>query len=719
MYILMINIHGLIRGNSLEVGRDADTGGQTRYVLELVTSLSAEERVTRIDLATRLIRDKRVSSDYSRTEEDVTGKAKIIRLSCGGYKYLPKERLWFTLDEYTDRLIAYIRKQPQLPDVVHGHYADAGYVAAQISRTFGIPMIFSAHSLGRNKYAFLQESGLSHDEAVRNYAISTRIDTEEEILAAADLVIASTGFEQRELYGLYENRGIPRYAVIPPGLDLDRFFPFYHYEIPGSEISEEAKQAHIRTVNELRRFHFEPDKPLILSLCRPDARKNINLLIDIYGKDKELNTMANLAIFAGIRQDIAEMGEGESQVLTEMLLAMDKYDLYGKMAIPKFHDTDRDVPELYRIAALKRGVFVSASYLETFGLTFIEASASGLPFVATDRGGPVDIVENCGSGLLADISDEQSLSQTIKQILTDSSTWNSLSESGINQTREIYTWGHHCRAYLDVIESLRYTQIETRASERKSIGKRFDATDRFLIVDIDDTLIGDDEALPPLLEYLESNRSRIGFGVATGRDHESAVSVLQEHGIDHVDMVISSVGTEIYYEGVSSMDRGWSSHIRKNWHPDRVRDVLSRFEELTLQQEPGAQRQFKISFDIRDGADTDVLLPQIHTELTNRKISYHAVFSHGNLLDILPYRASKGHAIRYLSRKWNIPLDHVYTAGNSGNDRDMLSGRMKGIVVANHEPELLDLKRSSRVYYARSGFAAGVLEGLCYWESKE
>ena len=718
MYILMINIHGLLRGSSLEIGRDADTGGQTRYVSDLVTYLSSEERVTRIDLATRLIRDKRVSSEYSRAEEQITDKARIIRLSCGGYKYLQKEKLWSTLDEYTDRLTAYIRKQPKVPDVVHGHYADAGYVAAQISRTFGIPMVFSAHSLGRNKYSFLQESGLSHAEAVRNYAIATRIDTEEEILAAADLVIASTGFEQKELYGLYENRGIPRYAVIPPGLDLDKFFPYYHYELPGSEISEEVKQAHFRTLNELRRFHFEPDKPLILSLCRPDARKNINLLIDVYGNDNELKTMANLAIFAGIRQDISEMGDGERQVLTEMLLAMDKYDLYGKMAIPKFHDTDRDVPELYRIAALKRGVFVSASYLETFGLTFIESSASGLPFVATDKGGPVDIVENCGSGLLADISDEQSLVLKIKQILTDTATWNELSESGINLTREVYTWAHHCRAYLDELESLRYNQIKTHSSERDSIGKRFDATDRFLIVDIDDTLLGDDEALLPLLAYLEMHRARIGFGVATGRDRASAVRVLKEHGVDHVDMVISSVGTEIYYEGLDSMDRGWWSHIRKNWNPDGVRDVLSRFDDLSLQQGPETQRRFKISYDIRDGADTDTLLPMVHTALTNRKLSYHAVLSHGDLLDILPYRASKGHAIRYLSKKWNIPLDHVYTAGNSGNDRDMLIGRMKGIVVSNHESELNDLKRNSRVYFAGSGFAAGVLEGLQYWESR-
>ena len=34
-YIVLLSIHGLIRGKNLELGRDADTGGQILYVLEL------------------------------------------------------------------------------------------------------------------------------------------------------------------------------------------------------------------------------------------------------------------------------------------------------------------------------------------------------------------------------------------------------------------------------------------------------------------------------------------------------------------------------------------------------------------------------------------------------------------------------------------------------------------------------------------------------------
>ena len=62
--ILHFSIHGLIRGENLELGRDPDTGGQCLYVLELVKALARDERVGRVTLVTRRVFDDKVSSDY-------------------------------------------------------------------------------------------------------------------------------------------------------------------------------------------------------------------------------------------------------------------------------------------------------------------------------------------------------------------------------------------------------------------------------------------------------------------------------------------------------------------------------------------------------------------------------------------------------------------------------------------------------------------------------
>ncbi|MEJ2730592.1 MAG: glycosyl transferase family 1, partial [Deltaproteobacteria bacterium] len=174
---------------------------------------------------------------------------------------------------------------------------------------------------------------------------------EEEVLKKADLVITSTHQEIKEQYGQYDNKDIPEYEVIPPGLDVDKFYPFYHGMLLETDKEEIKLYAQASMLQELNRFFMYPDRPVILSLCRPDKRKNIAGLIKAYGEDLELQSMANLAVFAGIRRDITEMEDNERDVLTEILLLMDKYDLYGKIAIPKKHDFEHEVPELYRIAA--------------------------------------------------------------------------------------------------------------------------------------------------------------------------------------------------------------------------------------------------------------------------------------------------------------------------------------------------------------------------------
>ncbi len=689
--------------------------------MELTRSLSKYTEVDRIDLVTRLIDDKIVHESYSRKEECLNEKASIIRLPCGGRKYIRKEMLWPHLDEFTDRVIHYIRSQNRIPDFVHGHYADAAYVAREISGLFGIPLLFTGHSLGRNKLSFLEATGISEEKAHQRYSIRTRITAEEQSLAQADLVVASTNYEKDELYGFYDNHELPRYSVIPPGVDLEKFFPYYYYEIQNSEISEETKQAHYRTRRELERFLFDPRKPLILTLCRPDARKNIDTLIDVYGRDKELQAMANLAVFAGIRDDISTMEESEQQVLTDILLAMDKYDLYGRMAIPKYHRPDQDVPEMYRIAALSQGVFVSASFLETFGLTFIEASSCGLPFVATRKGGPVDIQENCQSGILADVENVDEIGTAIKKLLTDQKFWSQCSTNGINNTRRVYTWEHHCDTFIKELKTLRGTGSGSSfaiESDNEKIGKVIHKLDEFLIVDIDDTLLGDPDAVKPFLDYIKSQSPTLGFGVATGRDIGSARKILQDNGIDNVLFYISSVGSEIYYKDERSPDTGWTSHIKKKWKPESLLNVLNLLPSLTLQTSPEAQREYKISYNLVDGYKMEDVIPVIHKELTARKLSYHLIHSHKSMIDILPYRASKGKAIRYLSHKWNIPPHKIYTAGNSGNDADMLTGSIRGIVVANHEPELTAYKNRKLIYFSKHKYAAAIIDGLTYWKKQ-
>jgi len=189
IYLLLISIHGLIRGHDLELGRDADTGGQTKYVADLARALGERDDVGQVDLVTRRVIDPTVSDDYAEPIEALSDKVRIVRIDAGPEKYLPKEQLWDYLDSFTDNLTNWLNAQPHMPNLVHSHYADAGYVGVRLSSLLGIPLVHTGHSLGRDKRKRLMAHGLSREEIEQTYNIERRIDAEEEILANADLVI--------------------------------------------------------------------------------------------------------------------------------------------------------------------------------------------------------------------------------------------------------------------------------------------------------------------------------------------------------------------------------------------------------------------------------------------------------------------------------------------------------------------------------------------------
>ncbi len=288
LYIHIFSIHGLLRYNNLELGRDADTGGQIKYVIEMAEELSKYEKVKRVDLFTRLISDKRVSNDYSQPLENISDKFRIVRIQCGGKKYMRKELLWPYLDEFIDKTIKFIKKEQLYPDIIHSHYVDAGYVGIQLSGYFGTTFIYTGHSLGRPKKEKLIKDGMKEQDVNKKYNIEKRIYNEEEIIKNSDLIITSTNQEIEKQYGMYVNNNLAKYCVIPPGINLNKFYPFYHDIIPEIKKEEESIHAYASVLEELNRFFIYPEKPLIIALCRADKRKNISGLIDSYGSDKEL-----------------------------------------------------------------------------------------------------------------------------------------------------------------------------------------------------------------------------------------------------------------------------------------------------------------------------------------------------------------------------------------------------------------------------------------------
>mgnify|MGYP001339365011 CR=1 FL=1 len=140
LYIAMLSLHGLVRGERIELGRDADTGGQVQYVVDLARALSAHPDVGRVDLFTRQVFDRKVDPEYAQPVERLAERAWLVRVPFGPGRYLRKEALWPYLDELVAGVLAHVRRIDHFPDLIHGHYADAGLAATRLAGLLGVPM---------------------------------------------------------------------------------------------------------------------------------------------------------------------------------------------------------------------------------------------------------------------------------------------------------------------------------------------------------------------------------------------------------------------------------------------------------------------------------------------------------------------------------------------------------------------------------------------------
>ena len=720
LHVCLISVHGLVRSDSPELGRDADTGGQVIYVIELARALAAHPDVGQVDLVTRLIDDPSVSEDYAEPVEEIAPNARILRIVAGGSAYIPKEQLWDHLDSFADNLLDHYRCSGAIPHLVHGHYADAGYVGTRVAHVLGLPLVHTGHSLGRVKRRRLIASGLDPATIERRYSMSRRVAAEERTLAAAVRVITSTHQEIEEQYELYDFYRPSAMRIIPPGTDLSRFHPPRGDE-HGTPIAAEVQ-----------RFLREPDKPMILALSRADARKNITTLLNAYGQDAALRERANLVLVIGNRDDLNELGDGARDVFTEILQLIDRHDLYGHVAYPKQHSSD-DVPVIYRLATLSGGVFVNPALTEPFGLTLIEAAASGLPIVATEDGGPRDIVANCDNGILIDPLDPREIARAIREIVDDWEGWQRRSATGLAKVREHYVWSAHAEEYLSMLRPLLASDPATR--ERPPLapaatgGRQYGVVagrpplggtrqpayaDRMLVSDLNRCLLGDELALAKLRKVIRTNRRHFLFGIISGLRLDAVLRLMRRHRIPEPDFIVTSTGTSITYLPKLVEDVAWTRRIERQWTPQVVRRVLADVPGL-VPRERSQQSEFKIGY-----THDPALAPpaeEIAAMLFREEQAVNVFHSHGRFINIVPIRASKGLAMRYLASRWHVPLERVLAIGGSGADESMMRGNtLAALVGRGAREELAELAESERIYFADAAAAGGILEAMNWYD---
>ena len=235
--------------------------------------------------------------------------------------------------------------------------------------------------------------------------------------------------------------------------------------------------------------------------------------------------------------------------------------------------------------------------------------------------------------------------------------------------------------------------------------------EKLFISDIDNTLLGDNNALQELKDVLSKVDFSLGVGVASGRTVHAALEVLSENGFPEPDIVISSVGSEIYFkqEGklLYNISTDWKRHLSEGWDRDEIVESLNGLKDIEMQNS-SEQGEHKVSYHINEDTNID----RIKERLGNLNQKIKLIISTGKDMDVLPERSGKGKAIKFVSEQLKVPLASVIVSGDSGNDEDMLTIGSPAIVVGNYSSELEKLKGKKTIYFAEREYAGGILEGM-------
>ncbi|UUR08112.1 HAD-IIB family hydrolase [Sphingomonas glaciei] len=656
-----------MRPPPLPLGITEDSGGHLTYVWGAADALAKRDDITEAELVTRLFDDPALGAEYALPQQPCGPKLRITRIDSGNRRYLSKEASAADRPAFIAALLADLAARPVRPDVVHAHFADAAEVAIAIRDRFGIPFVYNAHSLGIDKA----------DHEATSADLEDRIGFEDRAIASADAIIASSRDEAERQLMRYPSADAAKIHRVPPGAALQ-----------GPTLDDTA-----RARDMVAPFLRDPAKPIILAIARPVQKKNLGLLVDLYGSSPALREAANLVVVAGLR-DGPDSGEREQRdVIGQLLSGLDQWNLYGALALPKRHEQS-DIASLYALARDTGGLFVNPAATEPFGLTLTEAALHGVPVVATCHGGAADIVAEIGHGISVDPADGQAFVAAMLHLLSDRAAWSNASTTGRGRVRA-YSWERYAERFVDIARGL--------MSPVSAILRPRD----LLLSDIDGTLTGCREGARRLQVALDRDPRRM-FGIATGRSLQEAQRILGDWHYRTPSVLVTSVGSEIYWRRGARLERddGYARHLDHGWEPVRIRDALAGLDGL-IPQAAVEQRRFKISYFADEAASRSV-----SQRLAEAGLAARVIHSHGNLLDILPLRGGKAAAMRWVAHRLSLPLSSVFAAGDSGNDRDMLEACPRAILVANHCPTVADLSGRENVYRSATPHAGGIVEAF-------
>ena len=390
--IAVLSIHT----SPLDQPGTGDAGGMNVYVVETARRLA--ESGIEVEIFTRV-----TSSDFAPVIDFMPG-VKVRHITAGPYEGLLKKDLPAQLCAVSAGVMRVEAAHHEgWFDLIHSHYWLSGQVGWLAADRWQVPLVHSMHTMAKVKNAELA-SGDTPEPAMR-------VIGEEQVIAAADRLVANTSDEADQLVNLY-GADPQRVDIVHPGVDLDLF-------TPGDKQRARA------------RFGLRPDQVVLLFVGRIQPLKAPDILIKAAARLVDLDPTLRDRLVVTVCGGPSGSGLDHPTALTDLVTELGVGDLI-RFEPPGDRQT---LADWYRAA----DIAVVPSYSESFGLVAVEAQACGTPVVASSVGGLRTAVADGVSGVLIGSHDSIEYAHAIGALLGNPARLHELS-AGARMHAATFGW---------------------------------------------------------------------------------------------------------------------------------------------------------------------------------------------------------------------------------------------------------------------------------------
>jgi D-inositol-3-phosphate glycosyltransferase len=377
-----------------------DGGGMNVYVRALASSLARAG--VECDVYTRL------ECHEQPAIVDVEPGFRVVHVDAGPRMVVSKHELYELVEPFVDEATRLL-KDAEPVEALHANYWLSGAVAHRLKHALDLPMVATFHTLARVK----ADAGVDDDP-------EHRTTVEHEVIACADLMLASTSDERDQLATLYE-ADAERVEIVPPGVDHAVFS------------SDGRVHARARLGLEGRR--------VLLYVGRIQPLKGAGLAVQCLATLDDPSVV--LLVVGGPSGPDGEAEVARVRALAETLGVADRV----RWVPPQPHHR---LAHFYRAA----DVCIVPSRTESFGLVALEAAACGTPVVAASVGGLRSLVADGASGFLVEGRDPADYAAPVTMLLDDDALAREMGASASASSRR-YSWsttaGRLRRLYGDLV----------------------------------------------------------------------------------------------------------------------------------------------------------------------------------------------------------------------------------------------------------------------------